>query len=86
MRRPAKRPRARAAVYGQRVDARVMREHLLGMGGRASDDGGAHPLAVAARGTTMTIISGPSGFNEHCEGLVRRMVVAEEHPVAVLDA
>ena len=32
------------------------------------------------------IISGPPGFNEHCEALVRRVVRAGDHAVEVLDA
>jgi len=77
----AKRPRTSAAVYGRRIDMATVQEHLLGMEGL-----GEGQRAAGSDMRHMTIISGPAGFNEHCEGLVRRMVRAEAHGVFVLDA
>jgi len=68
-----------AGVYGRRVDMATVQEHLLGMAE-------AGRVLRTPHTADMTVISGPNGFNEHCESLVRRLVSAQEHTVAVLDA
>eukprot|EP00325_Prymnesiales_sp_UTEX-LB-985_P009575 CAMPEP_0174713360 /NCGR_PEP_ID=MMETSP1094-20130205/14056_1 /TAXON_ID=156173 /ORGANISM="Chrysochromulina brevifilum, Strain UTEX LB 985" /LENGTH=471 /DNA_ID=CAMNT_0015912537 /DNA_START=1 /DNA_END=1416 /DNA_ORIENTATION=+ len=87
-------------VCGRYIGSSTVQEQLLGVaelgkglrvvgkgcdGSRKDGLGGA---VVKADGSTplLTIICGPPEFNEHCEGLVRRMVQAKEHVVAVLDA
>jgi len=61
-----------AAVRGRRIDAAMMREHLVD---RRQD------------AVVMTVVSGPSGFNARCEELVRRNLTPEERgEVVVLDA
>ena len=61
-----------AAVRGRRIDAAMMREHLVD---RRQD------------AVVMTVVSGPSGFNARCEELVRHNLTPEERgEVVVLDA
>ena len=69
----------RRVVRGRRVDATRLQAQLAGM---ADGDGlqGSRGAAPA-----MTIISGPDGFNAHCEALVCRTWQAE-HELVVLDA
>ena len=59
-----------------------MQAHLLLGSAATQEDGDRDAWPHSA---SMTIISGPDGFNKHCEGLVRRLV-PPGHPVVVLDA
>lgn len=79
---PTKRPRTTAAVCGRRVDEAVVREHLIGM----DEEGNSEGKAEGPRMPVVTVISGPSGFNEHCEGLARRLAHVDAQKVFVLDA
>jgi ferredoxin-NADP reductase len=77
--RQLKRPRSVGTLYGRRIDATIVREHLLM--GVTETDGGGQPGAV------MTIVSGPSGFNACCADAVSHALdPAARGQVFVLDA
>ena len=82
-RRPRVGGGACARACGRRVDRAIVQEYLIGMAeqGRGGEGRGGPRMSVT------TVISGPPGFNEHCESLIRRLVPrAEPHAVLVLDA
>merc|ERR1712216_831381 len=91
-RRRVKRPRystlagpLATIVSGQHIDAVVVREHLFMCGALGESPHG--NLVQNDDTPSMTIISGPQGFNEHCQRLVSHaMPRHSSHPIAVLDA